>query len=408
MLDKSDIAVLCILGMIGGFLVSRVLLSASMFLFGVNALWGISPQQWLKHKWWLLGMAWVAIYALTWFWSEDKGNWGTRLEVKLPILLLPLAFPLTPGFTPRQITLLTMGMGAFLLGGAGYSIFFLIRDYDFYMKEYSVSHMLRTPAHSDYLRFSLTITLFIIWCFQQWPLLTGSAARWFTALCVLLLTVYIHILASKSGLVSFYLFIACWSLYFTISSRKVVGLLIILAIPVALNFAADHITTLGERKGQILQTIYSFEHNDKSGNYGDLARLISYEIAIKLIQQRPVQGYGSGDLLTTMNTGYDQWYPQVEGRNRLVPHNEFLTVALGCGVPAMLIFCIWVFAPLSRLRRNRQSFFFFAVWLILLVQLMIEPVLEIQYGVFVYILFLLLFRHMLPARTEQVQLVAAA
>jgi hypothetical protein len=57
----------------------------------------------------------------------------------------------------------------------------------------------------------------------------------------------------------------------------------------------------------------------------------------------------------------------------------------------MLLFAAWVFFPLVWLRRNRQGFFFFVVWLVLLLELMIEPVLEIQNGVFVYLFFLLLF-----------------
>jgi len=84
----------------------------------------------------------------------------------------------------------------------------------------------------------------------------------------------------------------------------------------------------------------------------------------------------------------------------LLPHNQFLIVALGCGLPAAILFTVWVLMPLLSLRRNRQSFFFFIVWLALLMQLMIEPVLEVQYGVWMYLFFLVLFLNELRWRTN--------
>jgi len=400
-LGKSDIAIICILGMVAGFLYPRVLLSISMFLFGVTALWGVHPRHWLKDKWWLTGVLWVALYAITWFWSEDKHNWGTRLEVKLPFLLLPLAFPFLPQFTTRQIRILATGIGIMLLAGAGYSIFFLIRDYDFYIKEYSVSHMLPTPARYDYIRFSMTIVLFIIWCLGNWSTFETRRAKWLVGSCITILAVYMHILAAKSGLVSLYLFIFLWGLYETIAKRKLAGLLVLIAIPVVFNIALKFIPTLYERKEQLMASIWMIRVKDKGGNYADQSRLISYDISKNIILQHPMTGVGTGDMLAEMKKGYAQWYPQVEERNMLVPHNQFLTVALGCGIPAMLVFVLWIFWPLAWLRKNRESFFFFSVWLILLVQLMIEPALEVQYGVFVFIFFLLLFRHMLPAGRRQ-------
>jgi hypothetical protein len=99
-----------------------------------------------------------------------------------------------------------------------------------------------------------------------------------------------------------------------------------------------------------------------------------------------------------MKKGYATYYPQVDDKARLVPHNQFLITALGCGIPAMLIFTAWVVYPLTWLRRKitaseklfaaRQNFFFFMAWLLLLTQLLIEPVLDVQYGVFVYMFFM--------------------
>ena len=143
------------------------------------------------------------------------------------------------------------------------------------------------------------------------------------------------------------------------------------------------------------------KQGDESGNYGDISRLMSYNLATDLIKQHPLTGVGTGDMLSAMDSSYARRYPQVPPAARLLPHNQFLLVGLGCGIPAMLLFAFWVFMPLAALKRNRQSFFFFMVWLIMLLQLLIEPALEVQLGVFVYLFFLLLLKHELPRSGDE-------
>lgn len=389
MLEKSNIALICIFGMFIGFLLSRVTLSISMFLFGVNALRDIHPRLWIRNKWWLIGVAWVSIYALTWFWSVDKHTWDIRWQTKFPFLLLPLAFSFMPRFTAKQLQILTFSFGILLLVSAFYSMSFLILDPETYIKKYRYSVMLPTLPKEDHLRASIAIVIFIVWSVYVWPFLQRSV-KWVVGICVGILVVYIHILAAKSGLISLYLFLIGLGVYFSFSKKKLIGIIVIIAIPVFIMAGVKYVPTFRERLNYIDFTWFMFKHGDVSGNYGDINRLYSYKIALRLIQQHPVLGVGTGDMFTEMTKGYERLYPNVPKEAILMPHNQFLVVALGCGIPAMLLFTVWVFMPLAGLRKNRQSFFFFMVWLILFLQLMIEPVLEVQLGVFVYLFFLLL------------------
>jgi len=391
--DKSNIAIFCILGIMVGFLFPPALLSVFTFLFGVNAIRDVHPRKWLQVRWWLIGIAWVAIYALTYFWSVDKGNWGDRLQTKLAVLLLPLAFYFLPRFSAKQLQLITIIFAVAFLGSAFYSISFLIRDPAYYIHQYKVSDVLPTLPKRDHIRASLAIALFIIWGVYIWPHLIDKPVKWFVGSTIAILVVYLHILAAKSGLVSLYLFFIGWSFYMLFYKKKLTGLIIIIAIPVIFFLANKFMPTFHERVNYIDYTIFMLRHGDKSGQFGDNNRLYSYSIALDLIKQHPITGVGTGDIQSSMDTGYAVKYPEVPAAARLIPHNQFLVVGLGCGIPAMLLFCIWVFMPLASLRRNRQSFFFFMVWLILFIQLMIEPALEVQIGVFVYLFFLLLQKH---------------
>lgn len=382
--------------MVVGFLLSRSMLSIAMILFGVNGIRDVHPREWLKNKWWLLGVAWIAIYALTWFWSADKHVWGTRLEVKLPFLILPLAFAFVPKFSARQLQIITLGMGILFSCSALYSISFLVRDSEHYITQYRFSHVLPTLPKYDHIRSSMAVVLFIIWSVYAWPLMESrSVKRWLTVI-IILLAAYIHILAAKTGLLSLYLFLAGYGLYLGLIRKKAAGLIIIVAIPISIFAAIKLFPTFRERLNYIDFSLYMFKHGDRSGLVGDIARLMSYKIAVDVIKEHPLVGVGTGDMKAVMDEQYAARYPEVPEYGRLLPHNQFLTVGLGCGIPAMLIFAAWFFVLLKLVRRRRKSFFFLMVWLILLLQLMIEPVLEVQFGVFVFSFFLLLLMHEFP------------
>jgi O-antigen ligase len=401
--QKTNIATVCMLGMLVGFLVSRATLSLSMFLFGVNALWNVHPRNWLKNNWWLLGIAWVLCYVVSGLWSANHAEWHTRVEVKLPVLLLPLAFAYLPRFTPRQLQLFTVGAALILMAGAAYSVSFLINHTEFYKEEYRVSHTLPTPVKQDHIRFSLAIALFIIWCVNVWRHLGGRMLRVFVAVSMLLLATYLHILAAKTGIIALYTFLAAWGIYLAVFRRSFWGIAALLSIVVIITLAINFIPTFLARWHYMKYTYIVYKQGDKSGLYGDINRYMSYDVAIRYIKQYPLQGVGVGDMMNTMKEGYAQWYPQVPDENKLMPHNQFLTVALGCGIPAVLVFLAWAVYPFFRIRKGREGFFFFVVLLLLFLQLLIEPVLEVQYGVFVYLFFLLLFWHHMQRSKEDGQ-----
>jgi O-antigen ligase len=395
MLDKSNIALICILGMVIGFLISPAVLSISMIIYGINGLWGIHPRLWLPHKWWLLGVAWIALYTVSYAWSRDMGEF-VGAQVKLPFLLLPLAFSYTPRFSQKQLQAMTLLMGVLLLGGVEYSISFLLRDRANYINGYGISHILPTPANGDHISFSIGLVLYIIWVIYARPMLETTTIKWIAATIIALLILYLHVLAAKSGLVALYLFLILWCVYLAFIRKKILGFVFLLCIPLLLFFAMRQIPTFGMRKGYVDYSVSKLKEGDRSGNYGDIGRLMSYKLALHILREHPLTGVGAGDMMTEMKKGYDQFYPQVADRDRLIPHNQFLIVAVCAGIPAMLIFAVWYFIPLTWLRRNRQSFFFFLIWLVLFVHVMIDTTLEVQMGVYLNVCYILLMREELP------------
>ncbi len=357
------------------------------------------PKDWLKQKWWLLGLCWIAFYALSWFWTTDKGNWGTRLEVKLPFLILPLAFGFLPKFSAKQLQTITIGAGICFLISACYSLSFLITDPRASIFKYDYADVLPTLPRKDHIRAGLSVTLFIIWCFYVFPYLQ-QRIQWFIGFLIAFLIVFIHILAVKSGLISLYIFLVAMSIYLAFSRKKLIGVVVVITIPVLVFLAINYIPTFSKRANYIFFSIWMYSHGDASGNYGDINRIKSYEIAFDLIKKHPLTGVGTGDMLNEMTEGFHKWNPNLPEQAIILPHNQFLTIALGCGLPAMFFFILWFFMPLLNIKKGRNGFYFLVMWLLAFLQLMIEPVLEVQFGVFVFLFFLLMQQHQLMTGTK--------
>ncbi len=392
-LTRTNIAVFCALGMLVGFLSSRVVLTLFTMGFGIAGLWGVHPKKWFRDKWWLLGISWILFYVISYFWTVDKHNWSYRFDVKLPILLLPLAFTLLPAFSKRQLTFFTVIASGIFVASAVYSLSFFMVDPAFYAEQYVYSHVLPTLAYGDHIRYSLAVALFIIWSVYYLPRIEHKGAKWWVIIAAIFLSVYLHILAARTGLVIWYLFVALWSLRLLFTQSLLKGIAVIAFLVIGSTLAIRYIPTLEKRVWYIKHTYELYQKGNMASGYSDMGRLISYDIATDKIKQNLLTGVGAGDMLAEMNSGYDVKYPDVPAEYRLLPHNQFLIVCLGCGIVAFALFVAWVCYPLRWVKRTRDGFFLFTVWLSLLLALLVEPMLEVQLGVFVYLFFLLWQRH---------------
>jgi O-antigen ligase len=388
-LSKTNVAVFCALGMIAGFLVSRYTLSIFTIAFGLNGLRNIHPREWFRNRWWLLGLAWVSWCALSYFWSADTVEWSSRIEVKLPVLLLPLAVSFLPPFSKQQLTVFSVITAVIFLIGAGYSSYYYFADPEYYKEAYRISKVLPTPARNEHIRFSLAIALFINWCIYLLPAITSRVWRWFMAIALVALALYLHLLAARTGLLSFYIILLLQIIYLGWQKSRKLALGLFFLIIVAGAVAVNVVPTLKTRIGYIYYTYVIYKEGQMSGIYSDMGRYISYDVCLKQAKKHLVAGVGLGDIFDEMKAGYKIWYPDVEENRMLLPHNQFLVILLGCGIPGLVLFMLWIFYPLRHVSRTREGFFFFITWFTLILSLVIEPGLEIQHGVFVFLFFLL-------------------
>lgn len=345
------------------------------------------------------------MYIISWFWSDDKTFWIDRVQTKLPFLLLPLAFGLLPSFSAKQRQAYTIGLCLLILSGIAYSMSFLFTAAHQYIAGYAQSHVLPTPAARDHIRFSMTVALSTAWCWYIFPELRGRFTKLLVGLSTIIFLLYLHILAAKTGLIASYVLVLMFAIYQLTRRSKIVGLSVLLLLFVGAMVSVRYIPTLKHRLGYTIYSYQQYTQGNTSGDYSDIGRVISYELALQIIKEHPVMGVGAGDIMSAMSALYDQRYPHIPPAQRLVPHNQFLTIGVATGLLSVAFFLWWFCAPLATLKRDRSSFFFCTVWVMLLFFLMTDASLEVQFGVFVFLYFLLWQKHtLLPEPSEKRQL----
>ncbi|MFM6945098.1 MAG: O-antigen ligase family protein, partial [Bacteroidota bacterium] len=140
--------------------------------------------------------------------------------------------------------------------------------------------------------------------------------------------------------------------------------------------------------GYLYYSALQFTHAERAEkldiNYSDIGRVLSYRVAMQEIKKAPIFGFGEGDVMQTMKLGYQHSYPQVPEEKMLLPHNQLLIILLSIGIIGLLLFVCYLMVPVfAVLKQDPFVAILFAI--IQFIGLLVEPALEIQSGVFVYI-----------------------
>lgn len=386
---QIEIALWTTLAMVLGFLCGRAILSVAMFLFSINAFWNQSVRNWFQKKWWLLGLSWTLIYVISFYWSSDIPYWHERVMVKLPFLTFTLGFACLPAFKQKHIKFIYFGIGAMLIAACCYSLSFLMGDPKKVLDGYYFAKVLPTPAYKDHIRFSVFVAWFVIWSFFMYRKMNEGIQKAISIALILFMILFLHILAVRSGLLVLYTFVLCYFFYLLLNKRFVWALSLFAGFCLSCIILYQSVPSLRAKIGYVRYTYAEYKKGNINADFSDMGRLISYDLAFKIIKEHPLIGVGAGDVRAAMKEKYEQFSPKTKPEQRIVPHNQILEVTLAGGLLTLIPFLIWLCYPLKQLTQSRAGFYVFSVWLGLFVSMMVEPMLEVQFGVFVYLFCLL-------------------
>ena len=341
-----------------------------------------------KHQQFLVVMVPFFLVLLSATYSADVDYTLQRLQVKLPFLVLPLAFLSLPRFSRRELLGFLYGFVLLMVVACLYVALQYFADFEAINKAMSRGKAMPTP--SNHIRFSLCVALAILaggTLVQQGFYWRGRWERALLGVCTTFLFVFIHLLSVRSGLLALYLALGYLVFYWIYQSKRwllggAVGLFLL-----ALPYTAYQTLPSFQSKIDYMRWDLDQYRQGRGAEYSDSERLLSLQLGWEVAQANPLFGVGAGDLKNHMAAAYtDRLGPTHPPR---MPHNQFLTILAGTGYLGLGLFLLALFVPLFAKGHYRQPLFL-AFHLVILTSCLFENTFENNFGISLYLLFLLL------------------
>lgn len=369
-----------------GLLWSRALLSLSMIALFVLALVFYARQGWqtIRSSRWLQGLLMLfLIPLLTFFWSTDKHQWLNAVQVKIPLLLMPLLIPMFRLFRREMASKLLAALCVLVLLSSFFSYWHFFTATGI-QADYLKAKVVRVVMSNDHVRYAWLLIIAYAWLLYD--MLRGSfPEKWRIAGYAFLVyvAVFIHVLAAKTGILGFYM-VSLIAVFSIVARRfRLVSLVTIFLIPVTAWFLFP---TFQNRMRFVIWDFQNYSRGNYVEGLSDAPRIISYNAGSSLIKSNPAIGVGSGDVRGETWAWYDIHAAYLKEYERLLPSNEVLMYAAAGGLLAgMGSFVVFILPFLMKdYRRNMLWISFHAVSF---AGFMYEIGLEVQHGVFIYAFF---------------------
>jgi O-antigen ligase len=327
-------------------------------------------------------------------------EYGKDIVMQLPFLLLPLAFWLLPALPSRYLRRLWLILIVMTVVAAlGATVNYLL---DFNRINELYLHSKVMPTEPEHIRLSLLITLAITAgvLLLAHQAVEQSKRTWVIA-AIVVLALFLHLLAVRSGEMTFYALGGLSILWLVWRRREwkragwVTLTLILLPLLSYVMFP-----TFRNKVYNTQEDVSKVSESQEGKNFSIAARVYSYQAAIKVWREHPLLGVGKPDLEGEMAKHYAMLYPEMGEEFYIQPHNQFLYNLASYGLIGLAIFCISFFYPVWW-ARCKPIPLLVAHYVGIGLSFLVEYTLETQIGLAFVVFFLLLaLQGSLPCEEE--------
>lgn len=376
--------------MLASLFVSRAFLSISLIAFVALTMlhdqWYEQVQRFLTSPLLVSISLLFVIPFISGLWSEDKHEWTKVLLVKLPFLMLPLAFAGKWQLKEKEWLKIACIFLLFTVIACCWSTGQYLLDAQPINESYLRAKTIPTPLDDDHVRFSWLVCLAVITTVLLLDKFPGKyRAVWATLLVIPI--VYLHILSARTGLVMLYVFGLAFALY-KARQKPRVSLLVVGVLAIVLLIGWFCFPTFRNRIKYNLYDISFVIKNKYISGSSDGNRFISLKAGWQILQDSPWLGVGAGDLKNETNEWYDKHVTGIKETDKLYPSSEWIVYGGMAGWTGVWFFTAIILFPLC-IKNIRYRFFWNMLHAIAIMGFLIETSLETQYGVFIYVFFVL-------------------
>lgn len=358
-----------------GLLWSRALLSVATILFLTTAILTGGRQAWqlFRSSYWLQGMTllfWMPF--LSGLWSADKHQWGMLMQEKIPLLLFPFAAFVLSELDISVRRSLKIALCSMLILSILYSMGMYYANPG--MEEaYLRAKVLRVVMSDDHVRYAWLLLLSLIWVAAEWE------GRWMEWGYSLLTIFFLHLLASKTGLLGFYLLLFCWIFFRMRGWKRWLMVSGVALLPLLAWFA------LPSFQNRLRFVWWDFQQYSRGGyveGLSDTPRVFSFRGGLDLFRRHWQSGMGMGDVKQGMLEWYGKQAPFLKPYEQLMPSNEFLFMGVSAGILSVFVMLTFMVYPFFM--RTLRGFRWIAFHALMFMISLYEIGLQTQYGVFLY------------------------
>ena len=381
---NRNITLILVITIWAGLLWSRALLSAGMGLLVIHTGWVYRLQCWeaWKASRWLQWLTLLfSIPLLSGLWSEDHQAWMQVMQVKLPLLVLPFCVPAFTRLDRGDRKVLLWALMILLMLSMGQSVWWMLQEKD---RSYLSGAVMRVPMGDDHVRYAWLLVIGYAWLLGYW--LWGYVKNRLVVMGLLvMLAIFIHVLAAKTGIVGFYLVSGLMVIGYLKKRLWVMGLLVML--PLIAWF------TVPSFQQRVKFVRWDFQ-NYSRGNYveglNDAPRILSWRAATAIIREHPMTGAGAGDARQAVQQWYSVHAPFLKPYEQLLPANQILIYGVYAGILGLLAGLLILLMPLW-MKPHRKNILWLSFHFMAVLGFFYEIALEMQFGIAIYLVFSLLF-----------------
>jgi O-antigen ligase len=399
---RTDFAYAWCFILIIGLVLSKFLLSVAMWGLIITALFRLREtdaktisiqyvgniiQSFKQYPAFFIITLWFSTVFISGLWSVDMGFWMERVRLRLPFIVLPIAFAGLPALSEKRLYGLFYG---FLILMSFVSIGILINyalHFDVINQKIKIGK--HVPIPLDHIRFSVLLSFATVGGVELWLRNFFWKKAFETQLIVgltLFLFVTLHVLSVRSGLACLYICLIIRILQYIFQNQKYIIGLGFLTLLLSIPFAAyKMIPTLNNKINYALWD-WKMRQQGAGQAYSDSERLVSNQIGLQIWKTAPLFGIGAGDVRAETEIIYIQNHPNIQPK---LPHNQWLYVGVGTGVMGLLACLAAFFYPLLAQRRYRDPLFLM-LHLNLFTSFIPESPVEIAIGTAFYVFFVCL------------------
>lgn len=327
---------------------------------------------------------WIAFFLwnlLSYAWTENTKQGAFNLQVKLPLLGIPLVLASLrfDAKTTRRILAVFLGgltaSGLFMLFRA---VYFLIAENrnTFYYQDFCYR-----VVHPAYLSMYFCAGIMIL--FHGILLQSFRPKPWkiISILLCLFFAIIIFLLSSKLGLISMILLFGGYIVYAIIRfKRYVVGISALLVLVAGFFIALKAFPKVGERVHNMTELFASHGPINPAETESNRVRFLIWEAATAVIERHPANGVGIGDAQDSLMGEYKTRGMTGAMEKNLNAHSQLFQTAVETGIPGLILLLLLFVAPVVYGLRRQYGFLVLTASLIFL-NIAPEAMFEAQAGV---------------------------